>query len=207
MLKILTYCNKEEKFLKISDKTINEFLENIATKPGTPAGGCIAALCAASSAALMEMVARHSINNENKSTKIKNYMEEVIKIASSSRRKFLDYMDEDTKAYKNVINAQKNKENDIEEYHKVSVKIPLEMAKDILKIIDIIKRTTESGSNVLVTDGLAALLMAKVTLNSLIYHIKFNLMYIKDKDFKEEINTEIQFIEEELKERLETNSG
>ena len=185
--------------MKISDKSINEFLENIATKPGTPAGGCIAALCAAASAALMEMVARHSLNNKNKSTETKKYMEEVIQIASSSRIKFLDYMDVDTKAYKDVIKAQKNKENDIEEYHKVSVKIPLEMAKDILKIIDMIKRTTESGSKVLVTDGVAAILMAKVTLNSLIYHIKFNLMYIKDKDFKEEINTQIQFIEELIK--------
>lgn len=185
--------------MKISDKSINEFLEDIATKPGTPAGGCIAALCAAASAALMEMVARHSLNNNNKPLETKKYMEEVIQTASAARRKFLDYMDEDTKAYKDVIKAQKNKESNIEEYHKTSVKIPLEMAKDILKIIDMIKRTTESGSKVLVTDGVAAILMAKVTLNSLIYHIKFNLMYIKDKDFKEEINTQIQFIEELIK--------
>ncbi len=136
--------------------SINEFLENIATKPGTPAGGCIAALCAAASAALMEMVARHSLNNENKSREVKKYMEEVVQIASSSRRKFLDYMDVDTKAYKDVIKAQKNEEKNIEEYHKVSVKIPLEMAKEILKIIDMIKKTTESGSHVLVTDGVAA---------------------------------------------------
>lgn len=187
-------------FLKISDKSINEFLDDIVTKPGTPAGGSIAALCAAASAALMEMVARHSLNNKNKTTEIKSYMEEVIQIASSSRRKFLDHMDIDTKAYKNLINAQKNNDKDIEEYHKVSVKIPLEMAKDISKIMDIIRRTTESGSNVLVTDGVAALLMAKTTLNSLIYHVKFNLMYIKDKDFIEDIKTEMQFIEEILSE-------
>lgn len=185
--------------MKISDKSINEFLEDIASKPATPAGGSMAALFAAASAALMEMVARHSLNNKNKSREIKKYMEEVIEIASSSRRKFLDYMDVDTRAYKDLINAQKKKEDDLEEYHKLSVNIPLEMAQDIIKIIDTIRKTTESGSNVLVTDGVAALLMAKATLNSLIYHIKFNLMYIEDKDFKEEVNTEIQFIEELLK--------
>lgn len=185
--------------MKISDKSINEFLDNIATKPGTPAGGSIAALCAAASAALMEMVARHSLNNKNKSTEVKNYMEEVIEIASSSRRKFLDHMDIDTNAYKNLINAQKNNDSDIEEYHKVSVNIPLEMANDLLKIIEIINRTTRNGSQVLVTDGVAALLMAKTTISSIIYHIKFNLMYIKDKDFIEDIKTEIQFIEEKLK--------
>ena len=144
------------------------------------------------------MVARHSLNNKNKTREIKNYMAEVIEIASSSRKKFLSYMDIDTKAYKNLINAQKNKEKDLEEYHKVSVNIPLEMANDLLRTIDIIKRTTKSGSEVLVTDGVAALLMAKVTLNSLIYHVKFNLIYIKDKDFIEDIKTEIQFIEEIL---------
>ena len=185
--------------MKISDKSINEFLDTIATKPGTPAGGSIAALCAAGSAALMEMVARHSLNNRNKSPEIKSYMEEVIQIASSSRRKFLDYMDIDTKAYKDLIKAQKNNDRDIEEYHKVSVNIPLDMAKDLLKIIEIINRTTKNGSAVLVTDGVAALLMAKTTLNSIIYHVKFNLMYVKDKDFVEDIRTEIQFIEDLLK--------
>lgn len=188
--------------MKISDKSINQFLEDIATKPGTPVGGCIAALCAAASAALMEMVARHSLNNENKSAEIKKYMEEVVQMTSVSRRKFLDYMDVDTKAYKDVIKAQKNKEDNIEEYHKVSVIIPLKMAKDVLRIIDMIRKTTENGSQVLVTDGMAALLMARVTINSLIYHIKFNLMYIEDKDFKEEINADIQSIEETLKERI-----
>ena len=189
-------------FLRISDKSISEFLDNIATKPGTPAGGSIAALCAAASAALMEMVARHSLNNKNKPGEIKSYMEEVIQIASSSRMKFLDYMDIDTKAYKNLINAQKNNDEHIEEYHKVSVNIPLEMANDLLKILEIINRTTKIGSGALVTDGVAALLMAKTTLNSIIYHVKFNLMYIKDKDFIEDIKTEIQFIEEILKENI-----
>lgn len=186
--------------MNISDKSINDFLENIATKPGTPAGGCTSALCAATSAALLEMVARHSLNNEKISIEVKKYMKEIIQIASTSRRRFLDYMDLDTKAYKKVIEAQKNKETNIEKYHKTSVKIPLEMAKDILNIIDIIRKATIKGSDVLVTDGVAALLMAKMALISLIYHIKFNLMYIKDKDFKEEINTELQFIEELLKE-------
>lgn len=186
--------------MKISDMSINEFLENIATKPGTPAGGSMAALSAASSAALMEMVARHSLNNEIKPTEIKGYMKEVIKIASYSRGKFLDYMDIDTKAYKDLIDAQKNKDKDIEQYHKISVNIPLEMASDLIKIIEIISTTTKSGSEVLVTDGIAALIMAKSTLSSIIYHVKFNLMYIKDKEFTEGIKTEIQFIEEILRE-------
>lgn len=73
--------------MRISDKSINEFLDIIATKPATPAGGSIAALCAAASVALMEMVARHSVNNKNIPREIKSYMEEVIEIASSSRRK------------------------------------------------------------------------------------------------------------------------
>jgi len=184
--------------LKIADKSIDEFLSDIATKPCTPAGGCVAALCAASAAALMEMVATHTLNNKNKSEEVTEYMEKVIEIASESRKNFLDYMDIDTKAYKDVINAQKNNKENIEKYKKNSVNVPLEMAEKILYMIDIIKKTTKDGSEVLVTDGLAALLMAKVTLNTLIYHIKFNLMYIKDKDFVDIITTELQLIEEKL---------
>jgi len=185
-----------EKNLKIADKSIDEFLNDIATKPCTPAGGCVAALCAASAAALMEMVARHTMNNKDKSEEVANYMEKVIQISSESRKKFLDYMDIDTKAYKDVINAQKSNKDNVEEYYKTSVNIPLEMAHDIFNMINIIKKTTKDGSEILVTDGVAALLMAKVTLNSLIYHIKFNLMYIKDKDFVDKITTELGLIED-----------
>jgi len=185
--------------LKIADKSIEEFLRDIATKPCTPAGGCIAALCAASAAALMEMVARHTLNNKNKSEEVTSYMEEVVEIASSSRKSFLDYMDIDTKAYKNVINAQKNHKENREEYHKASVNIPLEMAQKLLNMIDIIKKTTKDGNEALVTDGVAALLMAKMTMNSLIYHIKFNLMYIKDKDFIDKITEELGLIEENIR--------
>lgn len=184
--------------MKIADKSIDEFLNDIATKPCTPAGGCIAALCAASSAALMEMVARHTFNNKKKSSDVVDYMGEIAKVSSEYRKSFLNYMDIDTKAYKDVINAQKNKEKNLEEYHKTSVNIPLEMANKLFNLINIIRKVIEDGSEVLVTDGVAALLMAKVTLISLIYHIKFNLIYIKDKNFVGKINTELKLMEERL---------
>ncbi len=184
--------------MKIADESIYEFLNNIATKTQTPAGGCIAALCADSAAALMEMVARHTLNNKDKSIDTIHYMEEVVQIASTSRKNFLDYMDVDVKAYKDVINAQKGNKINIEEYYKKSVNIPLKMAQKIPDMIDMIKKTTKEGSQVLVTDGIAALFMTRCTLNSLIYHIKFNLMYIKDKDFIEDITAKLQIIEQRL---------
>jgi len=185
--------------LRIADKSIHEFLNDIATKPCTPAGGCVAALCAASSSALMEMVARHTLNHKDKSEEVANYMEEVVEVASEARKRFLDYMDIDTKAYKDVINAQKQDLKNIDEYHKASVNVPLEMAQRLSDIIDIIRKTTRAGSEMLVTDGVAALLMAKITLNSLIYHIQFNLMYIQDQDFVDKVTTELGWIEEKLR--------
>ena len=184
--------------MRIADKSIDEFLKDIATKPCTPAGGCIAALCAASAAALIEMVARHTLKNKDKSDEVADYMEEVIHIASEAREKFLDFMDIDTQAYKEVIDAQKNNDENLEKYYKNSANIPLEMAKKIFSMIEIIKKTTRDGSEVLVTDGVASILMAKVTLRSLIYHIKFNLMYIRDQEFLDEVLAEIEIMEEKL---------
>ena len=181
--------------MRIADKTIDEFLNEIATKPFTPAGGCIAALCAASVAAFMEMIARHTFNNKNKTADVVDYMEEVIETSSKYREKFLGYMDIDTKAYKEVIEAQRNKEEDLDEYHKNSVDIPLEMAQRVFNMINIIDNIIKEGSEVLVTDGAAALLLAKATLNSLIYHIRFNLIYIQDQKFIDKIVDEIELME------------
>lgn len=188
----------EENNLRIADKSIGEFLHEIATKPLTPAGGCIAALCAASVAAFMEMIARHTFNNKNKSKDVADYMEEVIQTSSLYRKKFLEYMDIDTRAYKEVINAQKNNEKNLEECHKTSVEIPLEMAQRVFNMINIINNIIKEGSDILVTDGAAALLLAKATLNSLIYHIRFNLIYIKDQEFIDKIVNELELMESQI---------
>ena len=180
--------------MKIAEKSIEAFLEDIATKPCTPAGGCIAALCAASSSALMEMVARHTLKNKEASSEVIGFMEEVIHIAASTRKNFLAYMDKDTEAYMKVIGA---KEGPMEEYHKDSVRVPFEMAKEVFHMIDIIRKTTQDGSEILVTDGVAALLMAKVTLDTLVCHIKFNLNYVKDKKFAEHILEQLSLMADE----------
>ena len=182
--------------MKIADKSIDEFLEDIATKPCTPAGGCVAALCAASSSALMEMVARHTLRNKEASSEVVDFMEEVVHIAASTRKNFLAYMDKDTEAYMKVIDA-KDQEGPMEEYHKDSVRVPFEMAREIFRMIDLIRKTTQDGSEILVTDGVAALLMAKVTLNTLVYHIKFNLNYVKDKKFAGHILAQLSLMADE----------
>lgn len=181
--------------MQIGHGSIDKFLNNIATKPCTPAGGCTAALCAATAAALMEMVARHTINNKDKSMDVVDYMKEVVRISSIYRQEFLDYMDRDTAAYNNVIKAQKENKDNIEEYHKTSANVPLQMAHKVFNMINIIKRLIKEGSEVLVTDSVSALLIAEVTLTSLIYHIKFNLTYIEDKDFVDNIVAELELME------------
>ena len=189
----------EENKLRIADKSIDRFLHDIATKPRTPAGGSIAALCAACAAALTEMVARHTINNKDKSIDVLDYMDEVIQICSVYRENFLEDMDRDTKAYKDVINALNTTEENREECYKTSINIPLEITHRVLNMIGIINKIIKEGNDYLVTDGAAALLIAKATITSLIYHIKCNLIYIKDKDFFNKITNELELIEEQIK--------
>lgn len=189
----------EENKLRIADKSIDRFLHDIATKPRTPAGGSIAALCAASAAALTEMVARHTINNKDKPIGVLDYMDEVIQICSDYRQSFLEDMDRDTKAYKDVINAINSTESNKEECYKTSVNIPLEITYKVLNMISIINKIIKEGNDYLVTDGAAALLIAKATITSLIYHIKCNLIFIQDKDFIDKITTELELIEEQIK--------
>lgn len=184
--------------MKIAHKSIDKFLNSIATKPNTPAGGCTAALCAASVTALMEMVARYTIDNEDKTGDVMDYMEKVIQISSIYRRNFLDDMDRDVQAYKDVIEAQKNDQKNMDEYYKVSVNVPLEMAHRLLNMVNIVKEVINYGSDALLTDSVAALLIANTTLISLIYHMKFNLMYIKDKNFVSRTMAELDLIKKQI---------
>lgn len=181
--------------MKIAQGSIYNFLNTIATKPSTPAGGSTAALGAATAAALIEMVARYTIDREEVEKKTIAYMEGLVDEASFLRHEFLNYMDKDVGAYKDLMAAQKNKEEDMEGYHKKSIQIPLQMAERLVYMIGLIEDIFETGSQILLTDTTAALLIAKVTFISLIYHIRFNLTYIKDKEFFDHISSKLKSLE------------
>lgn len=191
----------------LSDKSINSFLENIACKPLTPAAGSIAALSAASAAALTEMAA----NLTSRKPKYKNIsakMKEIAVECSSYREIFLNDIDKDTKAFKKVIDSyliqphteaeKKIQQMELENSFKTAIEVPLSMANNIVELTHIIRFVNKHGCRTSAADVKQACILAESAARSSIFLIKSNLVFVHDQDFQTYILKKIDELEAKL---------
>lgn len=164
--------------------------------PSTPAGGSVAALNAASAAALAEMASRLTADKAEDRV-IAKEMKTMEELFHRYRVKFIDAIDEDAKVFAEVLRAyklstdcaenRKIRDEKIQECYKKAVTVPIKLAEDIWAIMQLIKMQHQYIGDSYITDSAQAYMLAETALKSLIYHIKSNLIYIRDNEFTEKI--------------------
>lgn len=196
--------------MALTDLSIKEFLVKTASNSPVPGGGSIAALSAAVAASLSEMVARLTIGKDGYDA-LEEDMKKIAKDAADYRNKLIKDIDRDSNAYNNVMAAfklskgteqeQKNRKRAIQEALKSASLVPLDVAKDAFKIIELAEKVVKYGNESAVTDGTVAVMMARTAVLSALYNVKINLISIKDLDFIEKVRKEIKHMESEIIDR------
>lgn len=189
------------------DKSVKEFLAQTASDAPVPGGGSIAALGGAIAAALTEMVAGLTVGKK-KYVEVEEEMKEISEAALKYRNKFVEDIDRDSDAFNKVMKAFKlPKETEeekaarreaIQEGTKEAAIVPLEVAKDAFKIMEIIEKVVVKGNQNAVTDGAVAAMMARTAVLSALYNVKINLGSIKDTEFVERVSKEVKELEEKV---------
>jgi len=191
----------------LADKTLKEFLQETASSAPVPGGGSVAALSAGLAAALTAMVANLTIGKKGYEG-LEEEMERIAKEAEQYRDKFIEYIDKDSESFNQVMAAFKlPKETEeekeirkemIQRSYKTAALVPLEVARNGLKIMDIIEIVVVKGNKNAVTDGAVAAMMARTATLSALYNVKINLGSIKDTEFVEKVSKEVVEIEEKV---------
>lgn len=191
----------------LADKNLKEFLKETASNSPVPGGGSVAALSAGLAAALAAMVANLTIGKKGYE-ELEEEMTVIAKEAEKYKDLFIEYIDKDSDAFNQVMDAfklpketEEEKEirkNKIQEALKNAALVPLEVARTALKIMDIIEKVVVKGNKNAVTDGAVAAMMARTATLSALYNVKINLGSIKDADFVEKTQKEVRQIEEDV---------
>ena len=191
----------------LADKNLKEFLKETASNSPVPGGGSVAALSAGLAAALTAMVANLTIGKKGYE-ELEEEMTVIAKEAEKYKDLFIEYIDKDSDAFNQVMDAfklpketEEEKEirkNKIQEALKNAALVPLEVARTALKIMDIIEKVVVKGNKNAVTDGAVAAMMARTATLSALYNVKINLGSIKDADFVEKTQKEVRQIEEDV---------
>ena len=193
--------------MALADLSIKEFLAKTASNSPVPGGGSIAALSATIASSLSEMVAHLTIGKKGYEA-LEEEMQEIAKDAFQYRERLIRYIDKDSNAYNGVMGAFKlpkgteqernNREGAIQEALINATLVPLDVARDAFKIIELAGKVVKRGNKNAVTDAAVAVMMARTAALSALYNVKINLASIKNTDFVEEIREEIKHMESEI---------
>ena len=193
--------------MPLVDLSLKDFLTRTASGSPVPGGGSIAALSAALAAALSEMVAHLTIGKKGVEA-LEEEMQDIAKDAFQYREKLIRAIDRDSDAYNDVLIAfqlpkgtdqeETQRKRAIQEALKEAARVPLDVAREAFKVIELAGKVVKQGNKNTITDAAVAVMMARTAALSALYNVKINLASIKDTNFVEEIREEIKHMESEI---------
>ena len=196
--------------MPLVDLNLKDFLARTASGSPVPGGGSIAALSAAIAASLSEMVAHLTIGKKGYET-LEKEMQDIAKDAFQYRERFIKTIDRDSDAYNDVLTAfqlpkgtdqeQTHRKRAIQEALKEAALVPLDVAREAFKVIELAGKVLKQGNKNAVTDAAVAVMMARTAVLSALYNVKINLALIKDTNFIKDVGKEVTHVESEIIQR------
>jgi len=189
------------------DNRITEYLEKAAAGTAVPGGGSVAALNAALAAGLTEMVANLTIGKKG----YEEVEEEMIALAgkaSQLRNKLSAAVDQDADAYTEVMAAYRLpkttdeetalRKQKIQDAIKHAARVPLEVARNALAVIELAGQAIRKGNKNAASDGAVAAMNARTGALAAIYNVKINLGSINDDIFVDKLTQEVKELENQV---------
>ena len=193
--------------MKLVEQRVIDFVAVTASKEPTPGGGAIAALTAATGAALAEMVANLTFGKKGYEA-VQTEMEELQAKAEAIRKRMLELSQADADVFNIFMNAlglPKNTDEEkaartaaIQQAYKDAAMVPFEIGELANQIFDLAELASRKGNQNLITDGIIAAINARAAVKSDFLNVRINLSGIKDESFVAELTSKMYAIEKDL---------
>lgn len=193
--------------MKLVEQRVIDFVATTASKEPTPGGGAIAALTAATGAALAEMVANLTFGKKGYEA-VQIEMEELQAKAEAIRKRMLELSQADADVFNIFMNAlglPKNTDEEkaartaaIQQAYKDAAMVPFEIGELANQIFDLAELASRKGNQNLITDGIIAAINARAAVKSAFLNVRINLSGIKDESFVAELTSKMYAIEKDL---------
>lgn len=196
---------------KLTDLHTKEFLALLASDAPAPGGGGAAAMAGALAAALASMQANLTIGK-------KNFVEQqaeaelLLLQAENSRSKLLELAEDDAAVFSEFMRCYRLPKSNEEEKllrsqsicraAKRAAEIPLEIARESLRVMRLALRMAQIGNPHVITDGAVSGLLARAALRGSIYNIMVNLRLTQDEAYNMTLCQESNLLEQQA-EKLE----
>lgn len=193
--------------MKLVEQRVIDFVAVTASKEPTPGGGAIAALTAATGAALAEMVANLTFGKKGYEA-VQSEMEALQAKAQAIRERMLELSQADADVFNIFMNAlglPKNTDEEkairtaaIQQAYKDAAMVPFEIGELANQIFDLAELASCKGNQNLITDGIIAAINARAAVKAAFLNVRINLSGIKDENFVSDVSAKMQAIEKNL---------
>jgi formiminotetrahydrofolate cyclodeaminase len=190
----------------LKELNLEDYLAKTASADPVPGGGSAAALNAALSAALTEMVANLTIGRP-KFEAVDAEMRDIAAKAARLRRKLVQDIDRDSDAYTRVLKAfQMPKASEaekaararaVEAAFRQAALVPLGVARDALALMALGASVIAKGNPNASSDGAAGVLAARMAVRAAVCNVRINLGSLKDEAFKSDLSREADRLDAE----------
>jgi formiminotetrahydrofolate cyclodeaminase len=178
--------------VKLTDKPVTAFLDELASDAPAPGGGSVAGLSGALGAALVSMVCNLTLDKKGYED-VQGEIRDLLAQSEALRQQLTGLLEEDVKAYTGYSKAAKMPRGTDEEKAerqavmqaalKVATDVPLTIAEAAVKVMDLCTPAAEKGNKWAVSDAGVAVLMAEAALRSAALNVLINLGTLKDEEF------------------------
>ncbi|MGQ0658278.1 MAG: methenyltetrahydrofolate cyclohydrolase [Chromatiales bacterium] len=178
----------------IKDKSVQVFLDELASKASTPGGGSAAAIMGAMGAALASMVCNLTLGKKGYEG-VEAEIKSLARKSEDLRTRLTDMIRADVEVFDQVMAAygmpkdtdeQKARRSDaIQAALRAATDVPVACARACAEVIKLCKPTAEKGNKNVISDAGVAVLAAYGALRSAALNVYINAPGIKDRTFAE----------------------
>ena len=179
---------------EIKDKSIQIFLDELASKSATPGGGSVSALMGAQSAALTSMVCNLTIGKP-KYAEVEAEMQALLEKSEALRKKLTGLIKADVDVFNRLMAAYglpKETDEDkavrtevIQTVLKAATEVPLDCARACAEAIELSRCAANKSSLGVISDAGAAVMAGYGGLKSAALNVYINTGSLKDRQFAE----------------------
>jgi formiminotetrahydrofolate cyclodeaminase len=185
----------------ITQSSIDEFLERLASADPTPGGGSAAAIMGATGAALVSMVCNVSFGKKGYES-VESELRAVLAKSETLRRRLAAMVAEDVAAFDGLMAAYKlpkasdddkaKRADAIQASLRRATEVPLDCARVCGEVIALARRAGEHGYRHVISDAGVGVSAAHAALRSAALNVFINAPALKDRDFAERSIQEIE---------------
>jgi formiminotetrahydrofolate cyclodeaminase len=187
--------------MKLTDRPVTNFLDELASNAPAPGGGSVAALSGALGAALISMVCNLTVGKKGYE-EVQDDINDLLAQSEALRKELAELLEADVAAYTGYSVAAKMPRSTNEEKAeraqamqaalKVATDVPLRIAEAAVRVMDLCRPAAEKGNKWAVSDAGVAVLMAEGSLRSAALNVLINLGSLKDQEFVAERRAKLE---------------